>query len=311
MKLAFLYAGQGTQSVGMGRDLYEQYPAFRKVMDSPAAGCDLKKLCFEGPDEVLAQTRWTQPCVVAVEVGITALLYAEGIRPQMAAGLSLGEYSALCAAGVFDVPTVLSVVAYRGRAMQEASEGLFCGMTAVLGLSREPLLAACREASALGTVEVTNYNCPGQMVISGEMEAVKKAGELALKAGAKRCVPLKLSGPFHSSMMAPAGRALAELFPSVSFGEMQFPVIFNATGKPKQPGETIPKLLEKQVQSGVLFEDTIRYMEQAGIDTALEIGPGKVLSGFVRRTARSIKTYSVENADGLREVIRTLKGDGA
>ena len=214
MKLAFLYAGQGSQHVGMGRDLYENYPAFRAVLDAAPVDFDLKQLCFEGPEEQLNDTRYTQPCMVAFAAGVTAVLKEEGITPAYTAGLSLGEYSALHCAGVLDAQTAVSLVAFRGKAMAEAVVGRPCGMAAVLNLDRDALKKACEEASDLGVVECTNFNCPGQIVISGDAAAVDKAGELAKAAGAKRVLPLKVSGPFHTSLMAPAGDALREKFKS-------------------------------------------------------------------------------------------------
>ena len=193
MKLAFLYAGQGSQHVGMGRDLYENYPAFRAVLDAAPVDFDLKQLCFEGPEEQLNDTRYTQPCMVAFAAGVTAVLKEEGITPAYTAGLSLGEYSALHCAGVLDARTAVSLVAFRGKAMAEAVVGRPCGMAAVLNLDRDALKKACEEASDLGVVECTNFNCPGQIVISGDAAAVDKAGELAKAAGAKRVLPLKVS----------------------------------------------------------------------------------------------------------------------
>ncbi len=307
MKLAFVYAGQGSQHAGMGADLYEAYPRFREVLDHAAVDFDLKKLCFEGPEEELARTRFTQPCMVAFAVGVTRLLADEGIAPCMAAGLSLGEYSALYAAGVFDEQTVIPLAAFRGRAMEEAVGDIPCGMVAVLGLAREPLQEACREASDAGLCEIANYNCPGQLVIAGEAAAVEKASALALEKGAKRCIPLKVSGPFHTSLMAPAGEALREKFQTVEFGPMRFPVLFNAVGRPMEEGETAPGLLVRQVQSSVRFEDTIRWMANAGVDTILEVGPGKALSGFVRKTAKEIRTLVVEDVPSLRAAIEQLK----
>ena len=311
MKLAFLYAGQGTQHPGMGQDLYETYPAFRQVLDSAQLDFDLKELCFEGPEEKLSQTQYTQPCMVAFAAGVTALLYEQGIRPDYAAGLSLGEYSALHAAGVLDAKTAIELVAFRGRAMAEAVKDRPCSMAAVLKLDREPLQAACDGASHLGVVEIANYNCPGQLVIGGDAAAVEKAGELALQAGAKRVVPLKVSGPFHTSLMAPAGEALAEKFRSVAFGEMSFPVLFNCKGGPMEAGETIPELLVRQIQSSVYLEDTIRAMAGMGVDTIVEIGPGKALSAFVKKTEKGIKTYAVETVEDIEKLCEALKGEQA
>lgn len=213
MKLAFLYAGQGSQHAGMGADLYESSPVFRKVFDEAAAvlDFDLKTTCFEDPEGVINLTRYTQPCMVAFAAGVTAMLADAGIRPEYAAGLSLGEYSALECADVLDAKSAVELVAFRGQAMAKASEGLDCGMTAVLMLDRDKLQACCNQASDLGVVQICNYNCPGQLVIGGDKAAVDKAAELALAAGARRCLPLNVSGPFHTSLMHPAGDALREI----------------------------------------------------------------------------------------------------
>lgn len=309
MKLAFLFAGQGSQKAGMGRDLYEEYPAFRAAFDAAALDFDLKKVCFEDPDGVLNQTRYTQPCMVAFAAGVTALLREAGITPDYAAGLSLGEYSALQCAGVFDAKTAISLVAFRGQAMADAVQGRPCGMAAVLGMDRDALKAVCSEASDAGVVECTNFNCPGQIVISGDAAAVDKAGELAKAAGAKRVLPLKVSGPFHTSLMAPAGDALREKFQSVDFGAMEIPVLFNCLGDLKGEADTIPNLLEQQVQSSVYLEDTIRRLGELGVDTVVEIGPGRTLSGFVKKTVKGIKCYPVETAEELQAAIAALIGE--
>ncbi|MCI9155580.1 MAG: ACP S-malonyltransferase [Lawsonibacter sp.] len=309
MKLAFVYAGQGSQHVGMGKDFYEEFPGFANIFDHAPVDFDLKQLCFDGPEERLSQTRFTQPCMAAFAVGVTDLLYQEGIRPQVAAGLSLGEYSALYAAGVFSRGTVIATVAFRGKAMEEAAAGLECGMTAVLGLDREKLRQACEEAAELGVVQICNYNCPGQLVIGGERAAVDRAGEIARELGAKRCMALKVSGPFHTRLMKPAGEALAEHFRKVSFGAMALPVYFNCKGGPMEAGDTVPALLEKQVQSSVCWEDTLRRMAADGVDTAVEIGPGKTLSGFFKKTAPAIKTYHIDTAADFHSVVSALKGE--
>lgn len=311
MNLAFVYAGQGSQYAGMGRDFYEDFAAYREVIDSLSVDFDLKKVSFEGPDEMLSKTEYTQPCMVAFAAGVNAMLAEEGISPQMAAGLSLGEYSALQAAGVFDAQTAVKLAAFRGQVMDEAVKDLPCGMTAVLGLEREKLQQVCDQASRLGVVEITNYNCPMQLVIAGEQQAVDEAARLALEAGAKRCLPLKVSGPFHTSLLAGAADKLREEFIDIDFGEMQFPVIFNVTARPLGEEETLPKLLQDQVHNSVLFEDSVRYMAEQGIDTVVEIGPGKALSGFIRKTVKGMKIFSIEDSDSFRKTVAALKAEGA
>ena len=311
MKLAFLYAGQGTQHPGMGADLYARYPEFRAVVDGTRLDFDLKAAMFSDPDGVLNETRYTQPCMVAFACGLTAVLSGLGITPDYAAGLSLGEYSALACAGVFSPEQAVSLVAFRGQVMAQAAQGRPCGMTAVLNLGREKRLAVCRQAreEGLGVAEIANYNCPGQLVIGGDQAAVDRAAALAKEAGARRCMPLKVSGPFHTSLMAPAGDALAERFRTESFGEMRIPVLFNCLGREMGPEDTIPTLLERQVQSSVYMEDTIRRLARLGVDTVVEIGPGKALSGFVRKTAPDIQTYGVETCADVEAVCAALKGE--
>ena len=307
MNLAFLYAGQGSQHAGMGQDLYEIYPLFRQILDDAPVDFDLKKLCFEGPEDQLSQTRYTQPCMVAFAAGVTALLKERGIVPQAAAGLSLGEYSALQAAGVFTPREAIALAAFRGKATEEAAQGMESAMYAVLNLDRNTLEEVCRKASEKGPVYLANYNCPGQIVIGGGREGAEEACRLALEAGARRCLPLKVSGPFHTPLMAPAGKALEEHFAGLSFGEMAFPVYFNCLGRPKTAEETIPQLLVRQVQTSVYMEDTIRHMADAGIDTIVEVGPGKALSGFVKKTAPHIRTIPVETAQQLEDAVTLLK----
>ena len=300
MKLAILYAGQGSQHPGMGKDLYEKYPAFRAAFDSTELDFDLHRVCFEDPEGVLNQTEYTQPCMVAFAAGVSAVLAEAGVKAGYLAGLSLGEYSALQAAGVFTAKQAIELAAYRGRAMADAAMGLDCAMIAVMNLDRDTLSACCAQASAAGVVQICNYNCPGQLVISGECNAVECAAQLAKEAGARRCIPLKVSGPFHTRLMAPAGQALERRFAAEAFGEMQTPVLFNCLGREKTDKDTIPALLVRQVQSSVYMEDTLRRLGELGVDHILEVGPGKALSGFVKKTlGAAVDCTAVETAAEL------------
>ena len=263
MKLGFLYAGQGSQSPGMGKDLYEAYPAFRAAFDGVELDFDLKRACFEG--ENLNETQYTQPCMVAFACGMTAVLREAGIEPAAAAGLSLGEYSALSAAGVWDARTAVSIARFRGQAMTEAAAGIDSAMMAILSLERGKLQSACDGASDLGVVSIANYNCPGQLVIAGEKAAVEKAAALAKELGARRALPLNTSGPFHTKLLEPASQALHRYFAGVSFGEPRFPVYFNCLGGPMGEGDTIPALLERQVMSSVYMEDCIRRIDRKSV----------------------------------------------
>ena len=277
MKLAILYAGQGSQHPGMGKDLYEAYPAFRAAFDAAA---------------------------LAFAAGVTAVLQENGVKADDLAGLSLGEYSALQAAGVFTAKQAVELAAYRGKAMADAAKGIDCGMTAVMNLDRDALAKCCEEASALGVVQ----NCPGQLVIGGEKAAVEKAAELAKAAGARRCIPLKVSGPFHTRLMAPAGDALAKRFATENFGEMKTPVLFNCLGHEKSAENSIPALLEKQVQSSVYMEDTLRRLGELGVTEILEVGPGKALSGFVKKTlGPDVPCTAVETAEELAAFLTKWK----
>ncbi|MDD4850084.1 MAG: ACP S-malonyltransferase [Gemmiger sp.] len=307
MKLAFLYAGQGSQHPGMGQDLYDAYPAFRTAFDAATLDFDLHSVCFQGPADVLNQTRYTQPCMVAFAAGVTAVLAARGLTPDYTAGLSLGEYSALQAAGALDAAEAIQLAAFRGQAMANAAAGVTSGMTAVLGLARAPLLECCCRAAGHGVVQICNYNCPGQLVIGGEKAAVDAAAALALAAGAKRCLPLNVSGPFHTSLMRPAGEALAARFAHTTFAPLRCPVLFNCLGREMGPGDSIPLLLERQVQSSVYMEDTLRRLAELGVDTAIEVGPGRALTGFLKKTVGSaITCYPVETAAELENALAAL-----
>ena len=313
MKLGFLYAGQGSQHPGMGADLYKAFSAFRKVLDSAGqkVDFDLKDVSFTDAAGVLNQTRYTQPCMVAFAAGLTAVLAERGIVPSAAAGLSLGEYSALHTAGVFDADTAVELVAFRGQAMEKAAAGRPSAMVAVLGLDRASLQKACDEAAVQGCVVIANYNCPGQLVLGGDKAAVEAAAALAKEKGARRCLPLKVSGPFHTPLMTPAGDALAERFRTVTFHTPRIPVIFNCLGAEKPEGVTIPELLVRQVQSSVYMEDSIRYLADMGLDALVEIGPGKVLGGFVKKTVPELPVYAVETAADVEQLAELLKGETA
>ena len=278
MKLAVLYAGQGAQHPGMGKEFYEASPAFRAAFDSAALDFDLHRVCFEDPDGVLNQTEYTQPCMVAFACGVTAVLAEKGVKPAYLAGLSLGEYSALQAAGEFTAKQAIELTAFRGKAMAEAAKGLACGMTAVLGLDREKLSACCEQAAETGCVQICNYNCPGQLVIGGEKAAVEQAAALAKEAGARRCIPLKVSGPFHTKLM-----------------------------HEKAETDSIPQLLVKQVQSSVYMEDTLRRLGELGVDHILEVGPGNALSGFVKKTLPGVVCTAVETPEQLDAVLTAWK----
>ena len=308
-KIGFVYAGQGSQVVGMGKSFYDNYQVARDDFDNIDLDIDIKKLCFEGPLEELSKTSNTQPCMVAVAVVATKLLKENGVVPDYVAGLSLGEYSALNASGVLDDQMAINLVHFRGQAMERAAIGIESKMIAIIGLDRELLNEAVDEASNLGVVSIANYNCPGQLVIGGEANAVIKASELALEKGARRAIPLNTSGPFHTRLLVPASLELKEKFASVEFKEMKIPVVFNSSAKELEADESVAKMLEKQVMSSVYFEDSVRYMIANGVDTIIEIGPGKVLSGFIRKIDKTMKTYQVENQTSLEKTLAGLKGE--
>lgn len=317
MKLGFVYAGQGSQRVGMGQDFYEKYDSYKETIDkatevvSKVTDMDVAALSFEGPMEQLSQTKYTQPAMVAFAIGVTKLLKESGIDADYTLGLSLGEYSALYEAGVLDEDTILELIAKRGKYMAEASEGLDVKMAAVLGMDRETVMEACErvntELSGEKIVQAANFNCPGQIVISGDAIAVDKASAYLKESGAKRILPLKVSGPFHTKLMKPAGDKLAQEFQSVDFKQEQAKVIFNCLGREKKSDEEIGELLEKQVQSSVYLEDSIKYMAEAGVDTVIEIGPGKAISKFISKTVDNMKVYSIDTVEDFEETVKELR----
>lgn len=311
MKTAFLYAGQGSQVKGMGKDLYEAFPAFRKAYDEAELDFDVKTLSFEDPEGKINETRYTQPALVAFACGMTAVLRENGIKPDYALGLSLGEYSALEAASVFSAKTAVEMVAFRGKKMEEASKGIESSMAAILGMSEEALDKVCKEVG--GAVSLCNLNCPGQIVIGGEKKAVEEASKLALEAGAKKAIPLKVSGPFHTSFMKSAGEALREYFKGNTFQEGTCPVLHNFLGRERQEGDpSVPELLVEQVQKPVRMEEDLRRLLELGVRNFVEIGPGKTISGFLKKTAKDMgiedfEVVSLENKEELEAFLESKK----
>ena len=311
MKTAFLYAGQGSQVKGMGKDLYEAFPAFRKAYDEAELDFDVKTLSFEDPEGKINETRYTQPALVAFACGMTAVLRENGILPDYALGLSLGEYSALEAASVFSAKTAVEMVAFRGKKMEEASKGIESSMAAILGMSEEALDKVCKEVG--GAVSLCNLNCPGQIVIGGEKKAVEEASKLALEAGAKKAIPLKVSGPFHTSFMKSAGEALREYFKDISFREGTCPVLHNFLGRERQEGDpSVPELLVEQVQKPVRMEEDLRRLLDLGVRNFVEIGPGKTISSFLKKTAKDMgiedfEVVSLENKEELEAFLESKK----
>ena len=299
-KIAFMFPGQGAQYVGMGKDFYETIPVSRQMYElaSKASGLEVEALCFN-ENEQIHITEYTQIAMLATEVAMLKAVEEKGLKPDVTAGLSLGEYGALVASGVMGPEDVFRVVRMRGIYMQEAvPHG--GAMVAVLGLDTAVIEKICEETP--GMVSVANYNCPGQIVITGEEDAINSAVEKLTEAGAKRCVTLKVSGPFHSPLLAGAGKKLAKELEQVTIGEIQVPYIANVTADYVTDKETVKGLLEKQVSSSVRWQQTIERMIADGVDTFVEIGPGKTLSGFMRKINREMKVYNVEKIEDLTKL---------
>ncbi len=303
-KTVFMFPGQGAQYVGMGQDFYEQIPVSREMFElaGKAAGLDMPALCFE-ENERINITEYTQIAMLATEVAILKAVEEQGIRPDITGGLSLGEYGALAAGGVMREEDVFRIVRKRGIYMQEAvPDG--GAMTAVLGLDTDVIEKICAETP--GTVSVANYNCPGQTVITGETAAVAAAAEKLAAAGAKRCVPLKVSGPFHSPMLAGAGEKLAKELENVEIHDIRIPYIANVTADYVTDKDDVKPLLRKQVSSSVRWQQSVERMIADGADTFIEIGPGKTLSGFMRKINRDVKVYNVEKVADLEKLNELL-----
>lgn len=307
MKTAFVFPGQGAQYVGMGKDFYENIQVSKEVYDiaGEVCGMDIGALCFEENDQ-LNITEYTQIAMLATSVAMLRALEEQGLHPDVCAGLSLGEYGALVAAGVMDYKDACRVVRQRGIFMQEAvpTGG---AMSAVLGTEESLIEDVCSRTE--GIVEIANYNCPGQIVISGEQAAVDQASEALKEAGAKRVVPLKVSGPFHSSMLKGAGEKLGAVLKDVTIHDITIPYAANVTAQYVKDSSQVKDLLERQVSSSVRWEQTIRMMLADGVDTFVEIGPGRTLSGFMKKIDRSVTALNVEKLEDVEKVAAVLKGE--
>jgi len=309
MSVAFVFPGQGAQYAGMGKQMAAAFApardAFRRADE--VLGFPLSRLCWDGSDEELRRTDITQPAILATSMACLTVLQARGAAPQMAAGLSLGEYTALVCAGAFRYEDALVVVRRRGEFMQEAAAGRRTAMAAILGLDAQAVRGICRAASAQGIVEPSNFNSPGQIVIAGDEDAVHEGMRLAREAGAKRAVPLPVSAPFHTSLMRPAATRLAEALSGIPIVPATIPVVSNVTAQPvREPGD-IRRLLVEQVASPVRWDESVRAMRDAGTTTFVEVGPGTTLSGLIRKTVPAARMVHVQDPESLHEACAALE----
>ena len=303
-KLAFVFPGQGAQYVGMGKDFYEKFSSCRDVYDmaSKVTGLDIPKLCFEENTDINV-TEYTQIAMLATEAAILRVLKENGIYSEVNAGLSLGEYGALIASEVMSEEDAFRVVRKRGILMQEAVPvgGAMC---AVMGMDGDKIAEVCE--SVPGIVSVANYNCPGQIVITGEEKAVAEACDRLKEAGARRCIPLKVSGPFHSIMLKEAGEKLGEVLEQVNIKDIKIPYITNVTADYVTEPGVVKELLEQQVYSSVKWQQSVEKMIEDGVDTFIEIGPGKTLTGFLKKINRNVKGFYIEKVEDMEKVLKEI-----
>jgi len=310
MKIAHLFPGQGAQAVGMGKDLCEAFPAAADLFARAevATGLDLRRLCFEGPEDQLNRTDIAQPAIFTVSAAVLAALGDRLEAPAFAAGLSLGEYTALYAAGAMDFETGVKLVAKRGELMQQAATATPSGMVSVMGLDEAQAVELCDAAREDDVLTCANFNCPGQIVLSGGTAACKRAAEQAEQFGASGAIELKVAGAFHSEIMAPAAEAFSAVLAEVAFAEPTATVLANVDAKPYTGADEIPGKLLAQLTGSVRWQQSVEYLLAEGIDDAYEIGPGRVLGGLMRRIDRKRKIASVNSREAVESLITQLAG---
>ena len=312
MKLAFLFPGQGAQAVGMGRALAEAHAGAREVFEiaDRVLGFPLSELCWKGPEEELRKTVHAQPALLAHSVAALRLVEAAGVRPVWVAGHSLGEYSACVAAGALSLEDALRLTHRRGELMYRAGIERPGAMAAILGLDAATVEGLCTEAASAGVVRAANLNAPGQVVISGEVQAVERACEIARTRGAKRAIRLEVSGAFHSPLMSSAAEGLAEALAGVRIEDARCPIVANVTARPVQRADEIREALRAQLLGAVRWEDSIRLIEQQGVEGYLELGTGRVLRGLLRSIGAAAPSWNVEDPETLASALGAVAAGG-